>query len=325
MITKRLSCLLLGAALAAPLGAQDAGAKSEKASAQEAAAKKRRDDLASFVASLEAARKRTPAMRILLSFRGGIPDPQKGAKPLEAKALLRLEALEEDKNGAQQRWSRLDVDLSTPLGVLRTEKVRTPDGIRIHQASELTGEKWYSIDRATMLRLDKAARVFGRSGPLPIQSATRPSAVVGADLVRGLSRSYELGLDLPAEIDGEMCDSIVGRLRRAKGSESLDLPRERPDEVRLFFSKKSKLLKRMLQMRAGRVLHSIDVRDAVFSDSIPKSRFVLEAPRGARFVDVFDDALGSLKIRKDLQRLDAYERAQKAALKDKEGGRADKR
>lgn len=291
-----------------------AGAHSEcQAEASEAA--QDAPSLDALVKQLETAHDRAKSLRILLSFRSRIPDP-KGSKPLEMKALLRLEALEEDGVDGKRRWSRLDVDLVTPQGVLRTEKVRTPDGIRIHQASELTGEKWYSIDRATMLRLDKASRVLGNSGALPIQGATSPSSVVGADLVRGLSRSYDLKVERDVEIDGEACYAIGGKLRGSVEDPDLELPRERPDSVQLFFSKKTKLLKRMMQFQQGRELYSIQVRDVDFGVTLAKSRFALAPPKGTRFVDVFDDELGSLRIRMDLKRLEDWEAAQKKKAKE---------
>ncbi|MCA8971822.1 MAG: hypothetical protein KDC95_18695, partial [Planctomycetes bacterium] len=226
--TRRIALSLCGLALATSClfaqGNADANAsraddsrKESERNAQDAAAS-REVALAAFLEKIATPSKTAPTMRILLSFRGSIPDP-KGGKPLTMKALLRLESLEETVEGDTQRWSRLDVDLTTPQGMLRTEKVRSPDGIRIHQASELTGEKWLEIDRATVARLDKAARVLGAQGALPIEGPATPSAVVGADLVRGLARSYDLVPGADTEIDGEVCYSLAGKLR-GQGDES---------------------------------------------------------------------------------------------------------
>ncbi|MCB9883078.1 MAG: hypothetical protein H6832_16975 [Planctomycetes bacterium] len=286
----------------------DSGAKSER-NAQDAATS-REAALATFLERIEVPSKTAPTMRILLSFRGSIPDP-KGGKPLTMKALLRLESLEETVEGTTQRWSRLDVDLTTPQGMLRTEKVRSPEGIRIHQASELTGEKWLEIDRATVARLDKAARVLGAQGALPIEGPATPSAVVGADLVRGLARSYELVPGAETEIDGEVCYSLAGKLRGQGDESRIDLPRERADEVQLFYSKKTRLLVRMLQFQRGNELYAIYVRDAEFGAPLQKSRFALTPPKGVRFVDLFDDELASLSVRLELERLDEWERKQK--------------
>ncbi len=296
-----------------------------RAQVQDVPASAKDDALARFLAELEKQATPTKSLRILLTFRGNIPDPQ-GGNALTMKALLRLESLEEDADqrgasadeqatgaGKPLRWSRLDVDLTTAQGSLRTEKVRSPDGIKIHQASELTGERWLSIDRATMERLDKAARVLGTAGALPIQGDPTPSAVVGADLVRGLSRAYALEPGEDVEIDGQACMALRGKLRGAGAADVGDVPRERPDEVQLFFSKKTRLLVRMLQFQAGSELYAVHVRDVDFAAPLQKSRFVLTPPKGVRFVDVFDDELGSLRLRMELERLDAWERDQKRA------------
>ncbi|MCA8971488.1 MAG: hypothetical protein KDC95_16975, partial [Planctomycetes bacterium] len=93
---------------------------------------------------------------------------------------------------------------------------------------------------------------------------------------------------------------------------------ERADEVQLFYSKKTRLLVRMLQFQRGNELYAIYVRDAEFGAPLQKSRFALTPPKGVRFVDLFDDELASLSVRLELERLEEWERKQKAESGSKE-------
>ncbi len=260
-----------------------------------------------LIASIEAKQQRIHNLRLTLEFRGSLPS-NGGGKALELRALMRLESRRD--GNAKVGWSRLDVDLDTPQGPLRTEKLRTPDGIRIHLASEFTGERWLRMDRSTMHRLDRAAEVFGSTGALQSAGGGRSGSVVGADLLRGLSRSYDLEVGKPMTLDDVRCIPVTATLTKPHDSK-FDMPTQRPDKVLLYFAESDRLLRKMIQIQGGKTISTVTLRDVEIDPEIPKDRFVLRAPRGVRFTDILTDKMASVRIRMDLRRLDAWEAEQR--------------
>lgn len=262
------------------------------------------------------------SLRLTLEYRGTVPGGV-GGKPIELTARMRVQSLRVPAaaGGTEQRYARLDVDLMTPEGPLKTEKVRTPGGIWLHQASELTGQKWLRVDPSTMRRLDQAAEVFGSAGALRPGETARPGAVIGAELLEGLARSYRLSTGEDRVVGDEPCESVRAELEHRLDSElGAFVPRERPNEILLAFSKKDLFLREMIQKLNDRTTAALTVRDVEINPKLDPADFKLVPPEGVRFQDVMSDPVAAIRIRMDLKKLDEWQARQRGKADSKEPG-----
>ncbi|MAE76409.1 MAG: hypothetical protein CMJ85_06050 [Planctomycetes bacterium] len=261
-----------------------------------------------LIGRMEKSQQAIKSLRATLELTLGIPAPDGdgSGKMIEMRALMRVESMRRDTG----RYTRIDVDLDTPQGPVHQRMARTPDGIRIHRASEFTGESWLKVDKETMKKLDRAAAIFGSSGALRVAGASRPGAVVGAELLKGLGLQYRLKLlEAPVNVDGQPCHAVHALIDsvRAANASAPAMPTELPEAIHLYFSQKDLLLRRMVQMVGKRQLATLTLQQVEQNPKLLASRFELVPPDGVRFKDILTDELGSIRIKMDLKRLEEHD------------------
>ena len=261
-------------------------------------------EVAALLARIEAKQQSIRSLQLSLEI-VNIQRPA-GDKPFEIRALVSYYG----SKGPKGARARLDADFDTPEGLLRSEKVRTADGVWLHTKSSLAGEKWIQIDKRTMERLDKAQRIFGGQ-VLPTAGSRRLGAVVGAELLRGLGRDYVLSMGQEATLGGVDCYCVEAKRKKSDDPELAPLlPQARADHVQLFFSKKHLLLHKFVELSAKQITKSITVRALQLNPKVDEARFVIRPPKGVRWVDILSDKLFSVRAKMELERLRNYERSE---------------
>ncbi|GEM_PF-3187024 len=221
------------------------------------------------------------------------------AKPNEMKVV---QIIQVDKSGGGEgERTRMEARLETPMGPMRVETVRGPFGIRIHQASELTGENWFKIDAGLVAKLDRVANRFGSSGAMQQAGGGRPEAFLGAELVRGLSRTHKLRLAKPLVVNGVQCHHLVGVLDPDKKETKMGFVR-RPEEVHLYFDAGKFVMRKMVQISKGKTLLTIDLKTLDLNPDFQAGTFDLQPPKGVKFQDIMDDPIASSSVREALKR-----------------------
>ena len=314
---------LLASGLVSPLVAQgqaNSGAQASQAGKAKTSPKPGASfsqDVADLIARIE--KKQRSIQTLQLSLEIVTIERPAGNKPHELRALISYYGA----RGPKGARTRLDADWDTPHGLLRSEKVRTAEGVWMHTKSALVGEKWIQIDKRTMERLDKAQRIFGGQNALPTAGSRRLGAVVGAELLRGLARDYTLALGKPLKIGAVECHCVEAKLKKTADPALVDLlPQARASLVQLYFSKDSLLLQKFVEITGQKVSKSITVRSLQINPKVDEARFVIRPPESVRWVDILSDKLFSVRAKMELERLREYERDQEAG---KRGGKTPKK
>lgn len=283
--------------LAIPLGAQQ-GARQPDSAVR---------TVQDLVAKIEAKQRSYAKLRARLELKPVVPIPGR-EKPLELTAVAKI-AVQRQPGGPA--LSRLEMSFESPMGRLFVEMVRGPGGVRIHQASEMSGENWFKIDAELAKKLDAVAERFGSTGALQQGGGGRPSALLGADLVRGFARTHRLRLEPDVEVGGVLCHHLAGT--RKQGAAGASLPgMPAADEVHLYFDVEHLVLRKMVQNAGGHRLFTLVLRDLDLAPKFEPGEFELRPPAGVRFRDIMEDRIASESVRLALER---YRRLQEEEKK----------
>jgi len=262
---------------------------------------------------IRAADKAEGAVRAKLVMENTVPNQPAMPVVLDILTVRKRAAAGAAKPGAAKldTWSRTDFQMKMPQGPIQVTTVRTPNGIRIHQSGAMTGEHWWKIDKELMTKLDTAAKKLGAEAPAGA-GGPAPGALLGAQLLEGLTRKFDLELAKPASVDGVECYHVSG-----KAKEREDLPPGlkmlQPDKIDLYYGgPKHLVLRKMVQQREGVTLMSVSLRSVAVNDAVKYTddEFELQ-PAGGKFQDIMEDPVASTRIRLMLQDLGKLEEEQR--------------
>lgn len=246
-----------------------------------------------------------------------------GAEPQKMSVLVKIYIVKQKLTGTGsgapriESYSRSDFQMKTPLGPLQVQTVRTPRGIRIHQASEMSGESWWKIDEEMMRKLDVASKKFGSTGALGPTGGGEPGFMLGSEFIEGLSRSYELELGKPVELDGLSCYHLVAS-SKSDGEQTFGMSMLRADRIDAYYDKEKLILRKMIKKRQGKPLLTVELRHLDLDPEVDMSRFELEPAEGGVFQDIMEDPVASTKIRLLLQQMRQEEQDKKDEQDKKE-------
>ncbi len=248
-----------------------------------------------------------------------------GGKKIHMKARVRFSLLRKKaKDGKLQVFAKMSTEAQGPGGLTKIAVVRNGSGAFIHEANEISGQRWLHVPRELLARLTKAERVLGDSQAGRFTGTSQLGSFLGAPLLEGLSGAYQLSLSQPIKIGEASCEHVVGKLK-SEGHDASMLGRGRPDRVDLYVDQKNMLLRRMVHSLAGEELYRVELIRLDLKPELSEAEFVMKPTNGASFQDITKDPFAEASIRSRLERLSTWEKEQEKPEKGDAGGEGGKK
>ncbi|MEO0479226.1 MAG: hypothetical protein AAF196_07080 [Planctomycetota bacterium] len=202
---------------------------------------------------------------------------------------------------------------------VETESVQRPGGNYFREDDPLQGEVFTSMTPEFRQRVEEATAVLANEGIPAPQISPEADALLGAQMLEDMNRSFEFTIDGPRVVGGERVWIVGGPLRLA--GESEDLLGTGADRASLIVRTRDGLVQQVTQFREGRSVFDAKVVEFFANPELDPESFRIDLPAGQEWIDVMDHPPAQQQFEELFQLAEELKKEQPPAPEGGDGGR----